>query len=113
MSTTTIAPWKRETVSLLRLALPVVVVQVGVMLMGVVDTVMVGRMTGAEHDVQVALAAVALGNICVWFSMVVPFGCLMALDPLIAQALGSGDRIGVTRGIQRGLVRVVAMLVRD
>ena len=43
--------------ALLTLALPVIVVQVGLMAMGVVDTIMVG------HVSPEALAAVALGNV--------------------------------------------------
>jgi multidrug resistance protein, MATE family len=42
---------------MLRLALPVAAVQLGIMAMGVVDTIMVGHLSPA------ALAAVALGNL--------------------------------------------------
>ncbi len=45
---------------MVRLALPMVAVQLGQMLMGVVDTVMVGRVS-AE-----AIAAIALGNLYFW-----------------------------------------------
>ena len=50
-------PTRADLRSLIDLALPVVVVQLGLMIMGVVDTMMVGRVS-AE-----ALGAVALGNI--------------------------------------------------
>ena len=46
---------------MLRLAIPVVVVQVGMMLMGVVDTVMVGHLAAGSSSVN--LAAVALGHL--------------------------------------------------
>ena len=48
---------RQELVTLVRLALPITFVQVGMMLMGVVDTMMVGRVS------ETALAAVAVGNL--------------------------------------------------
>ena len=90
---------------LIRLALPMVVVQVGWMLMGVVDTIMVGHLSAT------ALAAVALGNLY-WFTMtILGFGVLMAMDPIVAQAVGAGDEGAITRGIQRGLVLSVVVSV--
>lgn len=86
--------WK----SLISIAMPVVAIQVGIMLMGVVDTMMVGHVS-AE-----ALAAVALGNIYVFNVIVISMGALMVLDPLVSQALGARDEHGVHRAIQRGLV---------
>ena len=83
---------------MLRLAAPVVVVQVGLMLMGVVDTMVVGRLS-AE-----ALAAVALGNLAVLSVAAFGMGMLMALDPLVAQAVGAGDTGTVRRSVQRGMV---------
>ncbi|MGD8377724.1 MAG: MATE family efflux transporter [Acidobacteriota bacterium] len=80
-----------------RLALPVVIVQLGTMTMGVVDAVMVGHVSAP------ALAAVALGNVYFMAVAVFGMGTLMALDPVIAQAVGAGDVAGVARGIQRGL----------
>jgi MATE family multidrug resistance protein len=92
------APTRADTVALLRLATPIVVVQVGIMLMGVVDTVMVGRLSAT------ALAAVAVGNIYFFAVVIFGFGVLLALDPIVAQALGAGDELAVRRGLQRGLI---------
>lgn len=89
---------RSEWRALLDIAVPVVVVQVGLMLMGVVDTLMVGRVSAD------ALAAVALGNLYVFTILVVAMGTLMALDPLVSQAVGARDEPGVTRAIQRGLL---------
>lgn len=83
---------------LLTLAFPIVVVQVGLMAMGVVDTIMVGHLS-AE-----ALGAVALGTIYFFAASIFGMGTLLALDPIAAQAVGAGDTEGVARAIQRGLV---------
>lgn len=91
--------------ALLSIALPVVVVQVGLMFMGVVDTLMVGHVSAQ------ALASVALGNLYVFNLLVIGMGALMALDPLVSQAVGARDSAGVTRAIQRGLVLAVALSV--
>jgi MATE family, multidrug efflux pump len=90
----------RATVSL---ALPVVAVQVGQMAMGVVDTVMVGHVSAR------VLAAVALGNLYWFNSVVLSMGTLMALDPVIAQAVGARDDAAIGRGLQRGLVLAVLL----
>lgn len=83
---------------MVQLALPVVVVQVGIMLMGVVDTIMVGRVSA------VALASVAIGNLYFFVLSVFGLGVLLALDPVVAQAVGAGDDLAIARSIQRGLV---------
>ncbi|MGQ0714414.1 MAG: MATE family efflux transporter [Gemmatimonadaceae bacterium] len=91
--------------ALLRLALPIVAVQVGLMFMGVIDTIMVGHVSAR------ALAAVALGNLYFWACAIFGMGVLMALDPVIAQAVGARDEIAVTRGFQRGLLLAVALTI--
>jgi MATE family, multidrug efflux pump len=83
---------------MLRLAIPVVTVQVGLMTMGVVDTVMVGHISAQ------ALAAVALGNLYFFSLAVFGMGTLMVLDPLVAQAVGAGDGPAVSRAVQRGVL---------
>lgn len=89
----------------LRLAAPVAFVQVGVMMMGVVDIVMVGHFQG------LALAAVALGNLYFFGTIIFGWGVVMGLDPIIAQAVGAGDDLGVSRGLQRGLMLAVALTI--
>ncbi|MEP6618171.1 MAG: MATE family efflux transporter [bacterium] len=91
-------PRRTELIAMTRLALPVVVAQVGLMMMGVVDTLMVGRVSA------VALGAVALGNLY-FLSVIIPSsGTLMVLDPVVAQAAGAGDAEAMARGVQRGIV---------
>ncbi len=75
------------------------------MLMGVVDSIMVGRLN-AE-----GLGAVALGNVYFFAVGVFGMGMLMALDPLVAQAVGAGDEPAIARAVQRGLLLALAMSV--
>lgn len=94
-----------EIRAMLRLAVPVVVIQLGLMAMGVVDTIMVGHFTAR------ALAAVALGSFYFITVTVFGMGLLMALDPIVAQAVGAGDDRAVARGTQRGLLLAVLLTV--
>ncbi len=90
---------------MLKLAIPAVVVQVGLMLMGVVDTIMVGHL---DH---VALAAAAVANVYVFGSIVWGMGLMMVLDPIVSQAVGAGDHAGIARGVQRGVVLAAVLTI--
>src|ERR671921_3003069 len=93
-----IIPRREELRPMLRLALPVVFVQVGMMAMGVVDTIMVGHISAQ------ALAAVALGNLYFFTLAVFALGTLMVLDPVVAQAVGAGETPAIARAVQRGII---------
>lgn len=96
----------RQTFSeLLSLSLPIVFVQLGMMAMGVVDVMFVGRVSA------VALGAVAVGNLYTYGILAFGMGTLMALDPIVAQAVGARDEGGIARGLQRGLLLAVALAV--
>lgn len=84
-------------------ALPIVVVQLGLMSMGAVDTVMVGRVSATD------LAAVAIGNLYFFGIAVFGMGVLFSLDPVVAQAVGASDELGIARGMQRGGVIALAL----
>jgi len=92
-----------ELRALIRLALPIIVTQVGTMILGVVDTLMVGRL-GVD-----ALAATALGNVWVMGTLVLGMGVMLGLDPIMTQAHGAGDGPRQGLALQRGLV--LAMLL--
>lgn len=98
-------PTRRELRDVSRLAAPIVAVQVGLMLMGVVDAAMVGRVSATD------LAAVALGNF--WWVTISLFGAgiVMAIDPVVSQAVGAGDADDVALGVQRGLLLAVGVTV--
>jgi MATE family multidrug resistance protein len=96
-------PTRADLASIVGLASQIVLIQVGLLLMGTVDSIMVG------HVSPEALGAVALGNVYSmgWTSFGI--GTLLALDSVIAQARGARDPLGVARGIQRGLVLALVL----
>ena len=96
---------EHEAAAVVRLAAPVVLVQVGMMFLGVVDAMMLGR-----HS-ELALAAGALGNSVGFGLTSFPMGILMALDPLVAQAFGAGRHGRVGRHLKRGLILAAALSV--
>ncbi len=70
---------------MVRLAGPVVLAELGWMSMGVVDTIMVGRL-GPE-----AIGAVAVGNALFHALSISGVGLLLGLDTLVSRAFGAGD----------------------
>jgi len=88
-----------------RLALPVIAVQLGIMLMSTVDTAMLGRFS-AE-----ALAAGAIAHVISLTLLIFGAGTLSALDPLVSQAFGAGDRRAVGTHLRRGLILAAALAV--
>jgi MATE family multidrug resistance protein len=98
MATTT----RTEIRRILSLAAPVVITQVATMMLGVVDTIMVGHVS-----VEV-LAAAALGHIWTFGTLIFAMGVVFGLDPIVTQAHGARDEERVGLALQRGLV--VALL---
>src|SRR3954468_23925678 len=78
---------KSELKPMLSLAAPVVLAELGWVTMGIVDTLMVGRL-GAH-----AIGAVGLASMLFFAVGVFAMGLLLGLDPLVAQAFGAG-RVG-------------------
>ena len=71
---------------MLRLAVPLVLTELGWLAMSFVDTVMVGRLP----DSAVAIGAVSLGSILFYTIGIFGSGIMLGLDTLIAQAYGAG-----------------------
>lgn len=88
-----------------RFAAPIVLINVGMQSMGVVDTLMVGKLGGS------AIASVALGNLYFFNVSVFGLGLLLAIDPVVAQAVGAGDTEDVARAVQRGLFLALILSV--
>jgi MATE family multidrug resistance protein len=78
-------PTRAELGALARLAAPLAIAQAAVILMSVVDTLVVGRFD-ATH-----LAGVGVGSAVSHGVLVFGMGFALALEPLVAQALGAGE----------------------
>jgi MATE family multidrug resistance protein len=89
--------FKRELRELFRLALPLAAAQAGTQLMGVVDVAVLGRLGARE------LAGSALGNAVFFAFSVMGMGMVFGVDPLIAQAVGAGDRLRARRVLWQGI----------
>jgi MATE family multidrug resistance protein len=96
-----LVPTRNELREMALLAAPVVIVNIGMMLQGTIDALMLGRVSAT------ALAAGAVGNLYFFNVMIWGVGLLMSLDPIVAQALGAGDSVATARGVQRGVVLAV------
>jgi len=79
------------------LAVPVVLSELGWMAMGIVDTIMVGRLGPA------AIGAVALGNAVYYTPALFGIGVLLGLDTLVAQAYGRKDHDECHRWLAQGV----------
>lgn len=88
---------RRELRGLLTLAVPVVFSELGWMAMGVVDTIMVGRLGPA------AIGAVALGNAILYTPSIFGVGLMLGLDTLVSQAYGRNDHDECHRWLAQGV----------
>jgi MATE family multidrug resistance protein len=94
-----------EARRLLQLALPIAGANFATMLMGVVDTIMLGRYSTD------AMAAAILANAILFSTIMLANGILFGLDPLITQAHGAGDGESIGLALQRGIVLAVILSV--
>jgi MATE family multidrug resistance protein len=78
---------KEELPPMLRLAGPIVLAELGWMSMGIVDTIMVGRLPNSAE----AIGAVSLGSILFYTVGMFGSGLLLGLDTLVSQSFGAGD----------------------
>lgn len=88
----------REIRPLVALGVPTALSQLGFMMLGVVDTLMVGRLGVTE------LAAASLGNVWIYGTLVLGMGLMFGLDPFFAQAHGARDHERVAVTLQQGIV---------
>jgi MATE family multidrug resistance protein len=95
--TQTQAKWRPELSAMIALAVPVVLSELGWMAMGIVDTVMVGRLG------PVAIGAVALGNAVCYTPSLFGIGLMLGLDTLVSQAYGRQDHDDCHRWLAQGV----------
>ncbi len=87
----------REFRPMLRLAIPVVIAELGWVSMSTVDTIMVGRLGAA------AIGAVALGSALFLGVTIFGMGLLLGLDTVISQAYGAGNLRDCHRSLVHGI----------
>jgi MATE family multidrug resistance protein len=98
-------PYAAEVRPTLRLALPLVLAELGWMSMAIVDTMMVGRLPGSA----VAMGAVSLGSAVFMVLALFGEGLLLGLDTLVAQAFGAGKREDCHRSLVNGVYLSIAL----
>ncbi len=84
MSTSIYQQYKPYFSKILSLSYPIVIGQLGIVLMGVADVVMVGKLE------PINLAAVSLANSVYFLLAIVGIGTLTAISPLVAKAKAEG-----------------------
>lgn len=84
----------------LHLALPLIMAEVGWMSMGVVDTIMVGRMP----DSAIAIGATGLGQSLYHVIVFLGAGMLLGMDTYVAQAFGRRDLRDAHKSLLNGIV---------
>jgi len=89
----------------LRLALPLVLAELGWMSMTIVDTMMVGRLPNSA----VAMGAVSLGSGIFMVLALFGEGLLLGLDTVVAQAFGAGKREDCHRSLINGVYLSIAL----
>ncbi len=90
---------------MITLALPVVLAELGWMTMGIVDTLMVGRLSPE------AIGAVGIGSSVFMGVVIFAFGLLLGLDTLVSQAFGGNRLEECHRWLIHGTVLAVLLSV--
>jgi len=88
---------RRELRATFALAVPLALTQLTQMAMGFVDVVMIGRI-GPE-----AMAAGVVGTSVFFALLLVCMGVVMAVNPLVAQAVGAEEPAEIGRAVRQGL----------
>ena len=89
--------YHEQAKKLIAIALPILLAQVAQNSMGLVDTIMAGRVSAAD------MAAISVGA-SIWFPLVLfGHGLLLALPPTISYLNGSGKRVRIAHQVRQGL----------
>ena len=100
-----VVPRRADFVLTLRLALPLIIAEVGWMSMGIVDTIMVGRLP----DSAVAIGATGLGQSLYHSIAIFGGGLLLGLDTFVAHAYGREDLNDARHSLVNGLLLAFAL----
>ena len=88
---------------MLRLAAPLALTELGWMVMGIVDTIMAGRLNAT------AVGAGSLGNMLFFPIAICGTGLLLGMDTLVAQSFGAGDPRECRRSLVNGVWLALAI----
>jgi MATE family multidrug resistance protein len=99
LNSTSLPLWRQDFRLTLRLALPLIFAEVGWMSMGIVDTVMVGRLPNSA----VAIGATGLGQSLYHSVAIFGGGLLLGMDTFVAQAFGREDLDDARHSLVNGL----------
>jgi multidrug resistance protein, MATE family len=99
------SPVYREGIEFLKLAIPLIGVQLSQAAIGFVDTLMMGRM-GMETLAAGGLAALTFGVF-----VHTATGITMSVSPLVATAYGAGDKPQIERVVQQGCLLVIGLSI--
>jgi MATE family multidrug resistance protein len=94
-----------EARPMIRLALPLVLAELGWMTMAIVDTMMVGR----QANSAVAIGAVSLGSILFNSAAIFGTGLMLGLDTLVSHSYGAGDVEDCHRSLVNGVYLSLAI----
>src|ERR1700734_2072433 len=88
-----------EARPMLKLAIPLVMAELGWMTMAIVDTMMVGRQANSAE----AIGAVSLGSILYNAVAIFGTGMMLGLDTLVSHSYGAGDVEDCHRSLVNGV----------
>jgi MATE family multidrug resistance protein len=89
--------FRHELRELFRLAAPLAAAQAGTQMMGLVDIAVLGRLGAKE------LAGAGMANAVFFAVSVFGMGTLLGIDPMVAQAVGAGDRARARHVLWQGI----------
>src|SRR5437868_13204316 len=101
--------FRAEFRPMLRLALPLVLAEIGWMTMGIVDTIMVGHLPDSAGAIGAVSISTGIFNVVAFFGG----GLLIGLDTLVAQAFGAGQREDCHRSLINGTYLSILMTPLD
>lgn len=94
-----------EVRPMLRLAVPIVLAELGWVAMSIVDTIMVGH----QQNSAVAIGAVSLSSILYYVVAIFGTGIMLGLDTLVSQSYGAGDLEDAHRSLVNGVYLSLGM----
>ncbi|WP_044557302.1 MATE family efflux transporter [Halobacteriovorax marinus] len=96
---------KKELKKIIQLSLPLIFAQIGVVLLGVSDMVMLG------HYSDTALKASGLANVWIIGTLMFGIGCSLGVDPIISKLVGQGESERTKVSLITGKALAVAIAV--